>query len=189
MTSGKDTAIGQSADNDVVAAAIALIPSLRSRGAETERLARLPDSTVTDLENARLFDMAAPKMYGGLQCSLETRMDAVVQVARGDGSAAWTLALLSSGTWMAAALYSQQVVDEVFASGGRFRTASVLLPREVKTKRVDGGVIIDEGFWSFNSGVEHVDWDILGIPIFDDSGQVVDRGSALIPNIAGQAAT
>jgi 3-hydroxy-9,10-secoandrosta-1,3,5(10)-triene-9,17-dione monooxygenase len=181
MTISRVTTIRQSADNDVVAAAIALIPSLRSRGMETERLARLPDSTVTDLENARLFDMVAPKMYGGLQCSLETLMDAVVQVGRGDGSAAWALALLSASTWMAAALYPQQVVDEVFASGGKFRTAGVLGPREVKTRRVDGGIIIEDGFWSFNSGVEHADWDILGIPIFDESGQVIDSGSALIP--------
>jgi hypothetical protein len=66
-------------------------------------------------------------------------------------------------------------------SGGNFRTASVLAPHKVKAKRVDGGVLIEEGSWSFNSGVYHAQWDILSIPIFDESGQFIDSGSALIP--------
>jgi 3-hydroxy-9,10-secoandrosta-1,3,5(10)-triene-9,17-dione monooxygenase len=57
----------------------------------------------------------------------------------------------------------------------------VLAPHKVKAKRVDGGVLIEEGSWSFNSGVYHAQWDILSIPIFDESGQFIDRGSALIP--------
>jgi len=167
-------------DVNLVAAATALIPALRSRSSETDALARLPDSTIADLEKAHLFDMLVPKIYGGLQCSLRTFMDAVVELGRGDGSAAWTVALLSSSTWMAATLYPKHVVDEVFSSG-KFRTGGVLAPRAVKAKRVDGGVLIEEGSWSFNSGVDHAQWDILGIPVFDESGQFIDSGSALIP--------
>ncbi len=172
--------VGATTDVNLVAAATALIPTLRSRSSETDALARLPDSTIADLEKAHLFDMLVPKIYGGLQCSLRTFMDAVVELGRGDGSAAWTVALLSSSTWMAATLYPKHVVDEVF-SGGKFRTGGVLAPRTVKAKRVDGGVLIEEGSWSFNSGVDHAQWDILGIPIFDESGQFIDSGSALIP--------
>ena len=167
-------------DINLVAAATALIPSLRSRSAETDALARLPDSTIADLEKAHLFDMLVPKMYGGLQCSPRTFMDVVVELGRGDGSAAWALAIVSASTWMAATLYPKHVVDEIF-SGGNFRTAGALAPRKAKTKRVDGGVLIEEGSWSFNSGVYHAQWDILSIPIFDESGQFVDSGSALIP--------
>jgi 3-hydroxy-9,10-secoandrosta-1,3,5(10)-triene-9,17-dione monooxygenase len=168
------------ADANLVAAATSLIPKLRSRSSETDALARLPDSTIADFEKARLFDMLVPKMYGGLQCSLRTFMEVVVELGRGDGSAAWALALLSASTWMAATLYPKHVVDEVF-SGDNVRTGGVLAPRKVKTKRVDGGVLIEEGSWSFNSGVHHAQWDILGIPIFDDTGQLIDSGSALIP--------
>jgi 3-hydroxy-9,10-secoandrosta-1,3,5(10)-triene-9,17-dione monooxygenase len=56
----------------------------------------------------------------------------------------------------------------------------VLDPRKVKTKRVAGGVLIEKGSWSFSSGVHHAHWDILGIPIFDEAGQFIDSGSALI---------
>jgi 3-hydroxy-9,10-secoandrosta-1,3,5(10)-triene-9,17-dione monooxygenase len=165
---------------DIVGAATSLIPTLRSRSAEGDALARLPNSTIVDFEKARLFDMVVPRVYGGLQCSLRTFMDVVVELGRGDGSAAWTLALLAGGTWMAATLYPKHVVDEVF-SGRNSRVAGVFAPRKVKTKRVDGGVLIEEGLWSFNSGVHHAEWDVLSFPIFDDSGQLIDTGAALIP--------
>jgi 3-hydroxy-9,10-secoandrosta-1,3,5(10)-triene-9,17-dione monooxygenase len=164
---------------NLVGAARSLIPTLRSRSSETDVLARLPNSTIADLEEKQLFGMLVPKRYGGLQCSLRTFMDVVVELGRGDGSAAWTVALLSASTWTAATLYPKHVVDEIF-SGGNFRTAGVLAPRKVKTRRVDGGVLIEEGSWSFNSGVHHAHWDILGIPIFDEAGQFIDSGSALI---------
>ena len=106
-------------DINLVSSATSLIPTLRSRSSETDALARLPGSTIADLEKAQLFDMLVPTMYGGLQCSLRTFMDVVVELGRGDGSAAWTVALLSASTWMAATLYPKHVVDEIF-SGGNF---------------------------------------------------------------------
>jgi 3-hydroxy-9,10-secoandrosta-1,3,5(10)-triene-9,17-dione monooxygenase len=171
-----------SVDADVVAAAALLAPALRSRAAESDRLARLPDATISDLESARLFDMMVPKMYGGLQCSIRTLMDAVVQLGQGDGSTAWVVALRAAATWMLMTFYPKQVVDEIYATGGKFRVAGVLGPRSmVKTRRVEVGVVIEDGTWGFNSGVPHAEWDVLGIPILDEAGQVVDRGSALIP--------
>jgi alkylation response protein AidB-like acyl-CoA dehydrogenase len=167
-----------SIDTDVVAAAASLAPALRSRAAETDKLAKLPDATIIDLESARLFDMMTPKMYGGLQCSIRTLADAVTQLGQGD----WVVALRAAATWMLVTFYPKHVADEIYASGGKFRVAGVLGPRNtVKTRRVDGGVVIEEGTWGFNSGAPHAEWDVLGIPILDESGQVVDRGCALIP--------
>jgi 3-hydroxy-9,10-secoandrosta-1,3,5(10)-triene-9,17-dione monooxygenase len=173
----QDTAVG----SRLVEAAAELVPTLRSRNVETNALARLPTTTVQDFETAHLFEMLVPAIYGGVQCSLETFMDAIVQIGRRDGSAAWTLSILSASTWMAATLYPQHVVDEVFGAGQKFRTASVLSPLRVKTRPVDGGVMIEDGLWSFNSGIYHAHWDILGIPIFDDAGRQIDLGSALVP--------
>jgi 3-hydroxy-9,10-secoandrosta-1,3,5(10)-triene-9,17-dione monooxygenase len=161
-------------------AATSLVPTLRARGSEVEVLGRLPDSTISDLEKARLFDMLVPETYGGLQCSLKSFMDAVVEIGRGDGSVAWVIALLSANSWMAATLYPSHVAEEVFADGN-LRTAGSMAQHKVKTKRVEGGVLIEEGTWRFNSGVYHAKWDILGIPIIDDAGQPIDRGSVLIP--------
>jgi 3-hydroxy-9,10-secoandrosta-1,3,5(10)-triene-9,17-dione monooxygenase len=170
-----------SAHADVVAAAAALVPTLRSRSSETDKLARLPDATIADFEKARLFDMLVPTIYGGLQCPLRTYMDAVVQVGRGDGSAAWTVALLSVGTWMVTTFYPKQVVDDVYSGLGTLRSATVLSPGKVKTRPVVGGILIEEGLWRYNSGVHHARLDNLGIPIHDEAGQFVGRGTALIP--------
>lgn len=170
-----------STDANLLAAATSLIPALRSRSAETDALARLPDATIAEFEEARLFEMLVPKKYGGLQSSLRTFMDVVVEVGRGDGSAAWTLSLTSANIWMAAVMYPGHVADEVFSNGRGFRTTGVLTPRSVKTRNVDGGVVIEEGTWGFNSGVYHAQWDILTIPLFNDAGQMIDSGSALVP--------
>lgn len=166
---------------ELVAAATALIPTLRSRSAQTARLAKLPEATIADLQAARLFDMMKPKIYGGLQTPLRTLMDVVVQLARGDGSVAWNVNLLSGGIWMAAALFPKSVGDVVFAPGSNFRVANSFSLRNAKTRRVDGGIVIEEGFWSFNSGVDHAGWDVLAIPVVDDAGDVVDRACALVP--------
>jgi alkylation response protein AidB-like acyl-CoA dehydrogenase len=60
-------------------------------------------------------------------------------------------------------------------------TASVLAPLKVKTRSIEGGIVIEEGLWSFNSGAHHAQWDNLGIPINDEAGKFVGRGSALVP--------
>ncbi|HEY3599643.1 MAG TPA: acyl-CoA dehydrogenase [Paraburkholderia sp.] len=169
-------------DTDVVAAAAALVPVLRSRAAESDTLLKLPDTTIADFEKARLFEMVVPKMYGGLQSPLETYMDVMIQLGRADGSAAWALGLLSSGTWMAATLFPKHVTDEVFAKGGKFRTAGALGPRKAKTRRVDGGMVIEDALWMYNSGAYHAHWNVLGIPIVDDAGQMTGMGSALVPS-------
>lgn len=181
ITASKATQASTIVGQDLVAAATSLVPTLHSRSSETDALAKLPDATIDDLENARLFDMAVPRMYGGQQTSLRTLMDTIVEIGRGDGSVAWTLAILHGGTWMAAACYPKHVTDEVFAPGENTRVATVFMPRRAKTRRVDGGVMIEEGIWNFNSGVYHAQWDVLGIPIFDEAGQIIDRASALIP--------
>jgi 3-hydroxy-9,10-secoandrosta-1,3,5(10)-triene-9,17-dione monooxygenase len=167
-------------DIDPIAAASSFIAVLRSRASETEMLGRLPDATVADLEKARLFDLLVPKTYGGLQCSLGTFVDVLAELGRGDGSVAWVVAIVSANIWMAATFYEKRVTDRVFTDGN-FRTASVLIPREIKTKRVENGILIEEGLWNFNSGIYHAHWDILGIPVFDHAGRFIDNGSALVP--------
>src|SRR5258708_18920136 len=120
MTVTVDTATSRvlpTTEINLVTAATSLIPTLRSRSSETHALARLPDSTIADLEKAQLFNMLVPKMYGDLQCWLRTFMDVVVELGRGECSAAWTLALLSTRMLMAATLYPQHAVDEILCDG------------------------------------------------------------------------
>lgn len=164
----------------IVARASALVPALRARTKETDTLVRLPDATVDEMERACLFDLMTPHRHGGLQTSVRTYKEAIAELGRGDASTAWAGALINVSNWMTAVLYPKHVTDEVFAGGG-VRAAAVLSPRKAKVRRVAGGYIIEEGLWSFNSGVYHANWDLLGIPMVDEAGNVTDQGLALLP--------
>jgi 3-hydroxy-9,10-secoandrosta-1,3,5(10)-triene-9,17-dione monooxygenase len=72
------------------------------------------------------------------------------------------------------------VADEVFADPNA-RVAGVFSSRGVKARRVDGGIVVDKGIWFFNSGVYHAQWDLLGVPMFDEVGESIGPGVALVP--------
>jgi hypothetical protein len=54
LTDSTQTPFLQSTNINPVAAAALLVPELRLRHEQTERLGRLPERTISDLENARL---------------------------------------------------------------------------------------------------------------------------------------
>jgi 3-hydroxy-9,10-secoandrosta-1,3,5(10)-triene-9,17-dione monooxygenase len=165
----------------VIARAVDLVPALRSRTRDTDAISRLPHETVKELNEARLFELMTPHCYGGLQTSIRTYKETVAQLGRGDASAAWTVALINICNWLAATLYPKPVTDEMFSTPGGLRACSVLSSRKAKVRSVKSGYIIDEGIWGFNSGVYHANWDLLGIPLVDNAGNVVDQGLAAIP--------
>ncbi|MCB4769727.1 acyl-CoA dehydrogenase [Ancylobacter sp. Lp-2] len=162
-------------------AARGLAPTLRARAAETSRLGRLPAATIEELEQAGLFRLCMPAIYGGDEASLDTLLDVSLELGAADGSVAWTHAILAGGIWMAAALYPPETTDKVFGSGRPFRTASVMAPSRVRTRRVAGGLHIEEGQWAFNSGIHHAQWDVASVPILDEGGNQVDFAAALLP--------
>jgi alkylation response protein AidB-like acyl-CoA dehydrogenase len=169
------------ADPAIVARASALIPALRARAKETDALSRLPDATIKDLNEARLLELLTPRRYGGLQTNLATYKAACVEIGRGCGSAGWIVALTNICNWLAATMYPQAVTDEMFGRPGGVRGCGVLPPRKAKVRKVAGGMHIDEGLWGFNSGVHHANLDMLGIPVLDDDGKVIDEGLAIVP--------
>ena len=154
---------------DVVARATALRLKLRERATETDRLARLPEATIADLERARLFEITTPRIYGGLQLDVRAYMDAMVELGRGDASVSWVATLVNINNWFVATLFPPEVSERVFAKPGA-RVAAVLQPRSCKVRKVSGGFQIEEGVWAFNSGIYHAQWDILGFSVQDETG-------------------
>ncbi len=109
-------------------------------------------------------------------------MDVVAEIGRGDTSTAWTLSLVNGANWMAAAVFPEETQQEVFGTQGGARVTGVLAPRQCTVQRVDGGYLIEEGKWGFNSGSYHSNWVGLGIPLLNERGEVVDQGFALLPS-------
>ncbi len=177
-TQDAGTASGFKGGN-IVEAARSLVPFLREQQQESDRLGRTPDETAARLLEAGVYSLATPGAYGGLETSITTWMEVVTELGRGDGGVAWGVTLINSCN-MIAAFYPKAVADEIFAKPGA-RISGVLMPRKAKTRRVEGGILIEEGMWMFNSGVYLADWDLLGIPLVNEAGEVIDHSIAAIP--------
>src|SRR5271155_2745486 len=154
---------------EVVAAAATLRLKLRERATETDRLSRLSEETIADLEKVRLFEITMPRIYGGLQLDVRAYMDAMVELGRGDASVSWVATLVNINNWFISTLFPPEVSEQVFVKPGA-RVAAVLQPRSCKVRRVSGGFQIEEGVWAFNSGVYHAQWDLLGFQAQEEAG-------------------
>jgi alkylation response protein AidB-like acyl-CoA dehydrogenase len=133
--------------------------------------------SIDALGAAGLFKVSVPKRYGGYETTLRTMLDVSAAVAEGDGSAGWVLALTNVCHWLAA-LFPAQAQDEVFADP-QARVTGVLTP-SATTRKVDGGWQVS-GRWYYNSGSWWSTWAVLGVPLTDEGGEVVDQGLILAP--------
>ncbi|MCB1389433.1 MAG: acyl-CoA dehydrogenase family protein [Rhodobacteraceae bacterium] len=170
----------QAAERALVDWAGSFVPDLRAARADVDEAARTPDALAARMEDAGVWKMMVPEIYGGMHSSLLTWMRVVTELGRGDAGVAWGVTLNSACAWMAAGFYPRAVVDEVFAQPG-VRLAGVFSDRAVKARPVAGGIHVDKGMWFFNSGVHQADWNMLGVPMFDAEGRPIGPGIALVP--------
>ncbi|MBT2550958.1 GTP cyclohydrolase II RibA [Arthrobacter sp. ISL-65] len=137
-----------------------LVPRLRERAEETERLRRLPESTMNELKEAGVFRILAPLELGGYGMGVKTYAEVIRRLARGCASTAWTAGHLIEHVWMLAR-WPRRVQDEVFANGPAPLAAATSAPVGT-ARKVPGGFAIS-GHWSFASGVMHSEWALLAV--------------------------
>lgn len=155
-----------------------LHPLLSGNAATGEQNRRVSEESITALSEAGLFRLATPKRYGGYETSIRTMIDVAAAVAEADGGTAWVVGLINVAGWLTG-LFPAKAQDEVFGADPEARVTSVLAP-SAESRKTDGGWLVT-GKWFYNSGAWHSTWAVLGIPITDDAGEVVDQGLALIP--------
>lgn len=156
---------------ELVQRANSLIPALRERAPETERLGKMPEETLEDLKRLGLLKLFQPKIYGGYQQNFKTFADVVTEIARGCGSTAWFVSLTNIRGFMASYIFGKKALDEIFANedvvlAGNFK------PIKIEIEKVDGGYYIKEAKWPFVSGCLHADWLYFGVPLQDEKGEV-----------------
>ncbi|PTT67330.1 GTP cyclohydrolase [Arthrobacter sp. HMWF013] len=144
--------------DELLARVDALVPRLRERAEETEHIRQVPEATMTELKEAGVFQMLAPKAVGGFGMGLETYVQVVRRLAQGCVSTAWSVGHLVEHVWMLAR-WPQQAQDEVFANGPAPLAAATGAPPGQATE-VPGGYTVS-GRWSFASGVMHSEWALL----------------------------
>jgi 3-hydroxy-9,10-secoandrosta-1,3,5(10)-triene-9,17-dione monooxygenase len=133
-----------------------LIPLLQKNALAAEEARRLPDDVVAALQEAGILRMRVPARYGGYESDMRTVMDVVSELARGDGSTSWTVAVWSISAWVMG-LFPDQVQDEVF-SDSDVRISGILSPTAVGVP-TNGGIVLN-GRWSFNTGSQQAQWNV-----------------------------
>ncbi|MFE2598361.1 acyl-CoA dehydrogenase family protein [Streptomyces sp. NPDC059396] len=164
--------------DELLARAVALQPLLREHAATAEANRQVPDVVIDAIAEAGLFKLATPARYGGHQSSTRTMLDVSAALAEGDGSTSWVVALVNVCNWLTS-LFPTKAQDDVFGADPDARVTGVLTPTST-TVRVEGGWLVS-GRWYYNSGSAHSGWAVLGIPVTDTDGTVVDQGLALVP--------
>jgi alkylation response protein AidB-like acyl-CoA dehydrogenase len=155
-----------------------LQPLIRQNAAQGEQDRRVTQEVIDAIAAAGLFKIAQPRRYDGYETSMRTMLDVSAALGEADGGTAWVVTLLNVCAWMTGT-YPQQAQDDVWGANPGALVSGVLAPT-AEARKVEGGYQVT-GRWFWNSGSWHADWAVLGIPVTDDAGEVVDQGLALIP--------
>jgi len=151
---------------------------LRLRAAKGEEDRRVAEESIVALTDAGMFKVAVPKRYGGYETSMRTMLDVSAAVGEADGGTSWVVTLTNVCAWMVG-LFPEQAQDDVFGADPDAKVSGVLAPTAT-TRRVDGGWQVT-GRWYYNSGSLHAGWAVLGVPVSNEAGEVIDQGLVLIP--------
>lgn len=170
------TGAGTDPDPEVIARVTALVPMIREYAEKSSEQRRVAPEVVTALEESGLFKLLVPARLGGLETSLRTMMECVAEVGRGDGSTAWSVALLNVCTWFSTT-FSDRAQEDMF-SAPEAKACGIFSP-PLKSERVEGGYLVS-GRWAYSSGSFAATWATLGIGLADGD----PRALALIPSSA-----
>ena len=145
---------------EMVGRARALVPVLRERAAEADRLRKVPDANIIALRQAGLLKVLQSHRYGGYQMSLRTHIDVVAELGRGCTSTAWCAGIFHAHSWLMG-LFPEAAQQDSSGTDPDAIVSAVIAPRG-KARAVDGGFVLN-GFWPFASGCEHSHWLFLAL--------------------------
>lgn len=168
----------------------ALVPIVRERAGDAEKLHRLHDETFAELTEAKFGHICAPTRFGGYNLGLDVAAEVVMEIGRGCGSTAWITNLMTLHNFQAS-MFSLQAQEDYFANGVPYCSTAFRSIYSSVTE-VEGGLRLS-GRWKFASGSDFADWFIIMRPseTFTD-WLMVSRSDVTLQadwNVAGLAAT
>ncbi len=155
-----------------------LLPGIRERADEAERLRVVPEASIKELEAVGFFRLLQPKRFGGHEADPIDFYTAVRDIAGACGSTGWVSSVVGVHPWQVA-LFSDEAQQAVWGNDSTTRLSSSYAPTG-KAKLTEGGYILS-GKWSFSSGCDHCSWVLLGGLVFNDDNQVVDFKTFMVP--------
>jgi 3-hydroxy-9,10-secoandrosta-1,3,5(10)-triene-9,17-dione monooxygenase len=155
-----------------------LLPTIRERADEAERLRVVPEASVKEIEETGFFRMLQPRRFDGLEADPVDFYTAVRDISGACGSTGWVSSVLGVHPWQVA-LFANEAQQAVWGSDTSVRLSSSYAPTG-KAVITDGGYTLS-GKWSFSSGCDHASWVLLGGLVFNAEGQVVDFKTFMVP--------
>lgn len=144
---------------ELVAAARAMIPTLRERAQKQSELRRILPETIAEMQAAGFFRVLQPKRWGGYEMDPRVFAEVQIALAEGDMSAAWVYGVVGVHAFQIG-LFDDRAAHDVYGIDTSTLIASTYMPTGRATP-VEGGWRFS-GRWKFSSGVEHCQWIFLG---------------------------
>ena len=114
---------------EIVQRARDMIPALRERQGECERIGRLPDETSRDFIEAGFYRILQPRRFGGYEFDLPTFTRVAIALARGCPASGWTYTLTAGHAHMLAALWSEEGQIDIYGTVTQHHPdAGVIIP-------------------------------------------------------------
>jgi 3-hydroxy-9,10-secoandrosta-1,3,5(10)-triene-9,17-dione monooxygenase len=153
---------------EALAKAGGLIERLRARAADVDTKRRISDESIAEINDAGLFRISAPRMFGGSQLGILPLIRTVATIASGCGSTGWVYAVLSGHNW-AVGLFPIEAQREVF-SDPHALVASIVRAGGNAPREVADGYLFEGAIGKFCSGIEHAKWIVVGASVAERSG-------------------
>jgi indole-3-acetate monooxygenase len=160
--------------NELLAEVDSIAPILAEHAPLSEKLGRLDVPSIEAVRSTRLLRMFCPRELGGLEVHPVTAILVLEALARIDGSASWTIGILSSAALFAGPYLPAAAARRIYA-GGVVPMAGSFLPKG-QAEPVAGGYRV-KGRWPYASGIHHADWVLAGAFV---SGKPGPAGSRLV---------
>jgi 3-hydroxy-9,10-secoandrosta-1,3,5(10)-triene-9,17-dione monooxygenase len=155
-----------------------LLPGIRERADEAERLRVVPEASIKELEEVGFFRLLQPRRFDGHEADPVDFYTAVRDIAGACGSTGWVSSVVGVHPWQVA-LFSDEAQQAVWGDDSTTRLSSSYAPTG-KAQLTEGGYTLS-GKWSFSSGCDHCSWVLLGGLVFNDDNQVVDFKTFMVP--------
>jgi 3-hydroxy-9,10-secoandrosta-1,3,5(10)-triene-9,17-dione monooxygenase len=159
---------GTNSHNELWKRAESLLPRLKERAARCEELRRLPDETLRDFHDAKLFRIHQPKRVGGEELEFAAVVTYGALLARACASTAWNWVNFAAHHMMLG-MFAPQAQDEIWGKSRDALIASSFVFPAGRARKVEDGYVLS-GRWPFSSGVDPSEWNMLaGLARLDDN--------------------
>jgi 3-hydroxy-9,10-secoandrosta-1,3,5(10)-triene-9,17-dione monooxygenase len=143
---------------EAVARAKDFAPVVRERASSAEKERRQPLETIQEITDAGLARLLTPRHWGGYELGLDTYVDAVIEIAKGDAAAGWCYSFLNIHAWFLAH-FPEEAQHDVWGNTPDVPLAESVIPAG-KATPLEGGYLLS-GSWPFVSGIDHCKWAML----------------------------